>query len=81
MIFPLYKLGAFGGVGLIIAGLIVGFIFGYVLEKGGFGNAKNIAAVFSFDFQYILASHLASSIIMLRQNSQKTLRHAGTESP
>ena len=25
--------------------------------------------------------HLASTIIMLRQNSQKTLRQAGTESP
>lgn len=46
MIFPLYKLGAFGDVGLVIMALLVGFGFGFLLEKAGFGNSKKIAAVF-----------------------------------
>ena len=43
---PLYKFGWFDfAYSLQIAGLI-GFLFGFVLERAGFGNAKKLTAIF-----------------------------------
>jgi uncharacterized membrane protein YedE/YeeE len=46
--FPLYKLGAFGFEGSLIAAVLLGFGFGFVLERAGFGSAKILAAQFYF---------------------------------
>ncbi len=43
---PLFKYGVLGDPGLVFWGLIIGFIFGYFLESGGFGNSIKIAGVF-----------------------------------
>ncbi len=43
---PLFTNDLFGhGTGLLL-GTLVGFAFGFVLERAGFGNAKNLAAQF-----------------------------------
>ena len=43
---PLYKLGWFDfAYSLQIAGL-VGFLFGFVLERAGFGDARKLTAIF-----------------------------------
>ncbi len=51
---PLYMYGAFGyGVSLAIA-VIIGFFFGFVLERAGFGNARNLTSIFYFrDFRVL----------------------------
>lgn len=46
MFAPLYKLGIMNDAGLIILALLVGFVFGFVLENAGFGNGKIIAGFF-----------------------------------
>ncbi len=46
MFAPLYKLGLMGDAGMIVIALLVGFIFGFVLENAGFGNGKIIAGFF-----------------------------------
>lgn len=46
MFAPLYKLGVIGEPGLIIIALLVGFVFGFILESTGFGNGTKIAAIF-----------------------------------
>lgn len=46
MVAPLFKLGFIGYPGMILVGLIVGLIFGYLLQSVGMGNSRKIAAVF-----------------------------------
>jgi uncharacterized membrane protein YedE/YeeE len=46
MLAPLYKFGNMSEFGMIIVALLVGFIFGYIVENVGFANAKNFTAVF-----------------------------------
>ena len=46
MLAPLYQLGHLGDIGMIIVGLILGFLFGYLVENVGFANANNFAAAF-----------------------------------
>lgn len=46
MIAPLYKLGAFGDPWMIVIAILVGFVFGFMLESAGFGNSTIIAKVF-----------------------------------
>ncbi|MBI5503046.1 MAG: YeeE/YedE family protein [Deltaproteobacteria bacterium] len=48
MIFPLYSLGAFGYEASLVAGTLIGFAFGFVLERAGFGRAPVLAAQFYF---------------------------------
>ena len=43
---PLYPHEAFGYPAGLLAGTLIGFAFGFVLERAGFGNAKNLAAQF-----------------------------------
>lgn len=43
---PLYPNDVFGFPTGLLLGTLVGFAFGFVLERAGFGNAKNLAAQF-----------------------------------
>ncbi|MFH1115519.1 MAG: DUF6691 family protein [Pseudomonadota bacterium] len=45
---PLYMLGIFGhGTGLLVS-LIIGFFFGFVLERAGFANSRTLTDIFYF---------------------------------
>lgn len=46
MIAPLFKTGLMGYPGYMISGLIIGILFGFVLERSGFGSARKLTAVF-----------------------------------
>ena len=46
MLAPLYQLGHISDVAMIVIALILGFLFGYTVEKVGFANAKNFTAAF-----------------------------------
>ena len=43
---PLYGHGAFGYFSGLLAGTLIGIAFGFVLERAGFGRARNLAAQF-----------------------------------
>lgn len=45
-VLPLYPQDAFGFPTGLLLGTLIGFAFGFVLERAGFGNAKNLAAQF-----------------------------------
>ena len=46
MILPLYTHDAFGYFAGLLAGTLIGIGFGFVLERAGFGRARNLAAQF-----------------------------------
>ena len=46
MTFPLYTHGLFGAYAGLLVGALVGIAFGFVLERAGFGRARNLAAQF-----------------------------------
>ena len=46
MTFPLYPHGLFGTYTGLLVGTLVGVAFGFVLERAGFGRARNLAAQF-----------------------------------
>ena len=46
MTFPLYAHGFFGTYTGLLVGTLVGVAFGFVLERAGFGRARNLAAQF-----------------------------------
>jgi hypothetical protein len=46
MIFPLFPRGLFGGATGLLVGTVIGMAFGFVLERAGFGRARNLAAQF-----------------------------------
>ncbi len=46
MTFPLYTHGLFGTYAGLLVGTLVGIAFGFVLERAGFGRARNLAAQF-----------------------------------
>lgn len=46
MSFPLYAHELFGEAWGLVAGTLIGFGFGFVLERAGFGRARNLAAQF-----------------------------------
>ncbi len=46
MTFPLYAHGLFGTYAGLLVGTLVGVAFGFVLERAGFGRARNLAAQF-----------------------------------
>lgn len=48
MTLPLYPLDAFGYEAGLVAGTLIGFAFGFVLERSGFGRAPVLAAQFYF---------------------------------
>lgn len=48
MTLPLVPRNAFGVEGGLLTALVIGFAFGFALERGGFGNARKLAAQFYF---------------------------------
>ncbi len=46
MILPLVPQDAFGVEGGLLTALAIGFVFGFALERAGFGNARKLAAQF-----------------------------------
>lgn len=63
---PLYKFGWFGfAFSLQMAGLI-GFLFGFVLERAGFGNARKLTAIFYLrDFAVLKVMFTAIAVCIL----------------
>lgn len=45
---PLYLFGAFGYHSSLLIALVIGFFFGFVLERAGFGDARNLTSIFYF---------------------------------
>lgn len=45
---PLYMFGAFGYQASLLVALVIGFFFGFVLERAGFGDARNLTSIFYF---------------------------------
>ncbi len=45
-VLPLYMHDLFSTTTGLLAGTLIGFFFGFVLERAGFGNARNLAAQF-----------------------------------
>ncbi|MCK5799349.1 MAG: YeeE/YedE family protein, partial [Deltaproteobacteria bacterium] len=54
MMGPLDIAGSFGHVGALIASLLVGFGFGFVLESSGLGDSRKLAGQFYFSEQTVL---------------------------
>ncbi|MCK5087001.1 MAG: sulfurtransferase, partial [Melioribacteraceae bacterium] len=48
MIAPFYKFGYFNDEVSLIVAFIIGISFGFVLERGGFGSGRMLAAQFYF---------------------------------
>lgn len=45
---PLFLQGAFGYEASLVVALIIGFFFGFVLERAGFGDSRNLTNIFYF---------------------------------
>jgi hypothetical protein len=45
---PLYGYGVIGITGAYVVALIIGIFFGFVLERAGFGDARNLVNIFYF---------------------------------
>jgi uncharacterized protein len=45
---PLYMLGTFGYTASLWVAVGIGFLFGFVLERAGFGDARNLTSIFYF---------------------------------
>ena len=66
MIAPLFKYGFFGIDFSYILAFLIGIMFGYLLEKGGFGNAKKLVSQFYFtDFAVLKVMFMAIIVAML----------------
>lgn len=46
--YPLFTTGSIDGNTNLLYGLIIGIVFGYILERTGFGSSKHIASIFYF---------------------------------
>lgn len=45
---PLYMMGAFSYWTNMLLSLVIGFFFGFVLERAGFGDSRNLTNIFYF---------------------------------
>lgn len=45
---PLYMMGGFGYTTSLIVAVIIGILFGFVLERAGFGDPRNLTSIFYF---------------------------------
>jgi len=68
MLAPLYQLGHISDAGMIISALIVGFVFGYFLERTGLSDARKITAVFYFEDMRILRVMFSAAVTALILN-------------
>ncbi len=65
MIAPLYKNGFFGLDFSFFLALLIGLAFGYLLEKGGFGNSRKLVSQFFFtDFAVLKVMFTAIIVAM-----------------
>jgi uncharacterized membrane protein YedE/YeeE len=66
MMGPLYKFGLFGDLYSLQLALLLGFCFGFVLERAGFGNPRKLVAVFYLrDFAVLKVMFTAIIVCML----------------
>ncbi len=66
MIAPLLKFGYFTIDFSYILAVIIGILFGYLLEKGGFGNARKLVSQFYFtDFAVLKVMFMSIIVAML----------------
>jgi hypothetical protein len=66
MIGPLYINGAFSYEASLVVAVVIGFLFGFVLERAGFGDARNLTALFYFrDFRVLRVMFSAMVTAML----------------
>jgi hypothetical protein len=66
MIAPFFKLGAFGYGGFVISALVVGFGFGFFIERGGLGDARKLTGQFYLrDFTVLRVMFSAIVVAML----------------
>lgn len=63
---PLYKFGYFGPFCSLIVALVLGFWFGFILERAGFGSPRKLASIFYFkDFAVLKVMFTAIVVAML----------------
>ena len=65
MIAPLLKFGYFTVDFSYVLALIIGIMFGYLLEKGGFGNARKLVSQFYFTDFAVLKVMFTSIIVAM----------------
>lgn len=65
-ILPLYPTGAIGDEGSFIANFVLGLLFGFFLERAGFGSSRKLASVFYFrDWAVLRVMFTAIVVAML----------------
>ncbi len=63
---PLYKFGWFDYAYALQLAVLIGFLFGFVLERAGFGNARKLTAIFYLrDFAVLKVMFTAIVVCML----------------
>ncbi len=63
---PLYKFGFFGHFSSLMVALVLGFWFGFLLERAGFGNPKKLTNMFYFkDFAVLKVMFTTVVVAML----------------
>lgn len=66
MIGPLFKYGYLGHFCSLMVAVVIGFWFGFLLERAGFGNARKLANIFYFkDFAVLKVMFTAIVVAML----------------
>jgi len=69
MIAPYYKYGYFGQDAALLIAILIGFFFGFFLERGGLGNARKLAGQFYLkDFTVIKVMFTAIITAMIGLN-------------
>ncbi len=62
---PLYMMDAFGYTAYLASAVVIGFLFGFVLERAGFGDARNIVNLFYFRDMRVLRVFFAAIVTAL----------------
>jgi hypothetical protein len=63
--FPINIVTEFGKTGAYLIFLLIGFLFGYVLEISGFGNSKKLAAQFYFSEMTVLKVMFTAIVVAM----------------
>jgi len=64
-IFPINIVDAFGKTGAYLVFLLIGFLFGYVLEIAGFGKSNKLAAQFYFKEMTVLKVMFTAIVVAM----------------
>ncbi len=63
---PIAKVAAWGSASTVIAAVLTGFLFGFVMERAGFGSAKTLAGQwYGYNFAVVRVMLTALSVAML----------------